>query len=467
MQQDSQNGKIRPYRKPLNINLGMFVFGIIFVYVLICVAMYFLNDKHIEWYTVQNGSLSQNNVYTGLALREENVVYSSYSGYINYYAREGERMGSGQLVCTVDESGQLREILSEENADNTAISDSSLMELRAGISNFCSTFQPSDFADVYDFKYELEGTVLQLANVNVLENLSAINAATNGQTVGLCRTDRSGIVVYSVDGYEDKTADSITAADLSQENYQKQQLLTNDLVAANDPLYKLSTSENWSILIAVDRQTAEQLEEEEVVKVRFLKNQYESWANVTILDKGEEDLFAKLDFTNSMVTFVTDRFISLELLTDTENGLKVPVSSITNKEFFLVPKDFVSKGGNSGENGVLRQVAGENGELTTEFIATQIYEETEDDYYLDNYTLRVGDHLIKPDSDEEYTVSRSASLVGVYNINKGYADFKEVEILQENEEYAIIRSNTTYGLSVYDHIVLDAKTVDVNEMVFE
>ena len=42
-----------------------------------------------------------------------------------------------------------------------------------------------------------------------------------------------------------------------------------------------------------------------------------------------------------------------------------------------------------------------------------------------------------------------------------------MEILQQNEEYAIIRSNTVYGLSVYDHIVLDAQTVDVNEMVFE
>ena len=116
---------------------------------------------------------------------------------------------------------------------------------------------------------------------------------------------------------------------------------------------------------------------------------------------------------------------------------------------------------------MLRQTADENGQLTTEFVPTQIYEETDEDYYLDNYTLRVGDHLLMPDSEEEYTISRSASLIGVYNINKGYADFKEVEILQQNDEYAIIRSNTVYGLSVYDNIVLDAETVNLNEMVYE
>lgn len=55
---------------------------------------------------------------------------SSYNGYINYYAREGERVGANQLVCTVDESGQIKEILDEQNADNTSLSESDMRELR-------------------------------------------------------------------------------------------------------------------------------------------------------------------------------------------------------------------------------------------------------------------------------------------------------------------------------------------------
>ena len=53
--------------------------------------------------------------------------------------------------------------------------------------------------------------------------------------------------------------------------------------------------------------------------------------------------------------------------------------------------------------------------------------------------------------------------MGVYNKNKGYADFKQIQILYQNEEYSIIRSNTEYGLIEYDYIVLDAETVDENE----
>ena len=59
------------------------------------------------------------------------------------------------------------------------------------------------------------------------------------------------------------------------------------------------------------------------------------------------------------------------------------------------------------------------------------------------------------------------SLIGVYNINKGYADFTAITILSSNEEYAIVKSNTTYGLSEYDYIVLDASTVNADDFVYE
>ena len=45
------------------------------------------------------------------------------SGYINYYAREGERVGFGKLVCSIDESGQLKEMFDAGKADDTQLSD--------------------------------------------------------------------------------------------------------------------------------------------------------------------------------------------------------------------------------------------------------------------------------------------------------------------------------------------------------
>ena len=62
-------------------------------------------------------------------------------------------------------------------------------------------------------------------------------------------------------------------------------------------------------------------------------------------------------------------------------------------------------------------------------------------------------------------MSKRATLVGVYNMNKGYADFKQINILYRNEEYAIVKSNTKYGLSVYDYIVLNAETVRDDQFI--
>lgn len=80
--------------------------------------------------------------------------------------------------------------------------------------------------------------------------------------------------------------------------------------------------------------------------------------------------------------------------------------------------------------------------------------------------LRIGDYIIKPDSNEKYAISKRGSLTGVYNINKGYADFKQINILYKNDEYSIVKSNTQYGLSVYDYIVLDASTVTDDEFIY-
>lgn len=271
-------------------------------------------------------------------------------------------------------------------------------------------------------------------------------------------------MVYSTDGFEAVSADQITADMFDREKYEKKQLINNDLVAAGDTLYKLSTDENWSIVIQMDAERAQELLEEDYVQVRFLKNQFSSWAKVNVLNNADGNTYVKLDFNNSMITFCADRFIDIELVTKEEQGLKVPNSAIAEKEFFLIPKDYVTKG-NNNENGVLKETYTENGEVTTEFIATSIYYETDDDYYIDNSILELGNNLVKPDSTDKYTISRSATLIGVYNINKGYADFKEIQILSQNDEYAIIKSNTTYGLSAYDRIVLDAETVNGDEFI--
>lgn len=463
----AKGNKIKKYRKPLNLNIGMIIFGGIFIYVIVCVIMYF-QTGHIVRYEVQEGSLAVDNVYRGIIIRDETVMYNQAAGYVNYYAREGERLAKNGLVYIVDETGRLNEEFNTADLGQNTLSNRDLSEFRSEIVNFVHSYDSAYYSSVYDFKNSLKNTVMKLANVNMLANISEMNGGAVN-IINYSYAPFTGIVSYWVDGYEDLRPQDVTAEILDPKNssYEKKQMLSNSLMALNDPVYKLCTSENWSLVIPVDPVRGAKLMEEEYVKVRFLKNQYESWGKVYMLTNADGNSYLRLDFNNSMITFINDRFLEVELIVEDETGLKIPLSSIVQKDFFLIPEDFLIPGGNNGGDSIMRQCYLEDGTISSELLEVEVYNFSSEtkEYYLDSSILNAGDILYKLDGQETYVISKRATLIGVYNMNKGYADFKQVNILYQNDEYAIVKSNTKYGLNVYDYIVLDAASVTDDQFI--
>lgn len=451
----ANSGKIVKYRRPVNLNIGMIIFGFIFIYIILCVITYF-REPHIAGYEVTIGSLSKSNIYTGIAIREERVVYSAGDGYVNFFAGEGEKIGANQLVYTIDGSGRLAELMASGKEENT-LSDAELLQLRQECISFAGSFRERAFYSVYDFKHTMNGAVLRLATVNTLENISSINDAGIAGSVHLYYAPEPGAVIYSVDGYEDLTPNNVTKELFDQTQYEKNSLTNNELLAQGDVTYKLCTSENWSIVIPLDEEQERALAGESYVQVKFLKDQTQSWANFEILHLPD-GVYGVLGFHTSMLTYCMERFIEVELIVEEEKGLKIPVSSIVEKEFFLVPSEYVYTADSGKTRYVSRQVYTDKG-LSWESVNVTVYSESDGDLYIGEDLLQGGDVLQKADSEETFTVGTRATLIGVYNINKGYADFRQISILYQNDDYAIVKSNTTYGLCVYDHIVLDASAV--------
>lgn len=460
--------KIKKYRKPLNLNIGMMVFGVIFIYVVVCVIMYF-QTSHIVRYEVKEGSLATDTVYRGVALRDETVVYADTAGYVNYYAWDGTRVARNDLVYIVDETGRLSEQLSGTAAGENSLSDQELAEFRNELVSFVHGFDSAHYSSTYDFKYSLKNTVSKLANTNMLRSINDISESSGANIINRYQAPATGIVAYWTDGYETLSALDVTEEvfETEQSEYEKKWLTDNSLIAAGDAVYKLCTNENWSLVIPIEPARGTELEEKGVVKVRFLKNQYESWGQTKLLTNGDGNNYLQLTFTNSMITFLSDRFLDVELIVEDETGLKIPVSSIVQKEFFLIPEEFIIPGGNNGGDSIKKQTFLEDGTISSETTEVEIYyfdSETKE-YYLDSSFLNSGDNLYAAEGEDTYTVSKRATLIGVYNMNKGYADFKQITILYENDEYAIVKPNTKYGLSVYDYIVLNADSVRDNQFI--
>lgn len=469
MSRRRRKSKVVSMRRKRPINIDLVFFGAVAFY--ICVICYMaMNTEHIAGYEVSTGSLSVNHTYTGLAIREEKVFSAETSGYVSYYAREGERVSGSSLIYTIDEKGEINALI-QQNAENVDLTDENFAVIRSSVRGYMNEYNDLDFSKVYDFETSLAGSVMDLMNQNMMESLEDAGEDTMFSRI---YAGNIGILEYYTDGFEDVTVDSVTEEMLTPEDYEKQNL-KKELVQAGEQVYKLSVSEKWSLLVPLTEEEAAdyQQEERKFMEVEFTRDHTKAWADFSVKYVGSIPC-ARLDFNNSMVRFADLRYVEVEFLIDDEEGLKIPNTSIVEKEFYTVPKAFIMEEGD--EKGFLKEVYDENGQARTEFVSMTLYYENEENYYIDpkesDYVtgalkIPMGTFLVKKDSQERFQVGTRSTLQGVYNINKGYTQFRQIEILYQNEEFTLVREGTNYGLTVYDRIVLNGEAVDEDEVIYK
>ena len=458
----SRPRKVAKYRRPLPVKTGMLIFSLIFLCMLYYVYAYFSSTR-ISPYEVQAGSIVVDNTCEGLALRQEDIVYADGSGYISYYARAGERVAGSSNVYTLDETGQVINTLTA-SLDGEALDADSLNSLKTSMEAYESSISRTSFSQVYDFKSRMENQILSVMNDRLIAQADALEEETGG-TFNFVKATEAGIIEFYTDGYEGVTKDTFTNDMLDSTSYEKRDLSQADIVNAGDPVYKLVTDETWNIIIPLDDEKLEALADKSSVSIRFLKNNLETTAGIEIM-RRDGLAYGVLSLSNYMVDFAEDRYVQVELKLSQIEGLKIPATAIIEKQFYTIPVGYVTTGGDDDSDGFLRETYMEDGSTSTVFVPTTIYETTDEVYYVDCNDFSPGDYIVKPDSEERYQIGTTESLKGVYNINRGYAVFRKVNILYESGEYCIVEQGSTYGLSIYDHIVLDSKAVKEEEIIY-
>lgn len=458
------SNKIVRYPKTLNLNIGVLFFAIIFLYLMYNVYAY-MTTKHISFYEVTEGSIKLQTAYTGLALREENIVFSDTDGFINYYLRDNSRAKKGSLICSVDENGDIANQISTATAANNSLDSASYDSLIDEMKDYSNAYSNMTFYNSYIFKEDLKAELMEAVNLSALNSMSGYAAnASEDHTFHLEYANEPGIVAYYADDYELVTTDNFTPGMLSDSTYQKNNLKSNNKVAIGDPLYKLITSEQWNLVFEIDETLSQLMKDDSVVRVRFKADETTSWATYEIRNiNGQKYMI--LTFNNSMIRYASMRFLDIELILDKQDGLKISNDSIVEKEFYKVPQNLFIKGGNSNSLGILLYTTDDKGETVQKFVATDIYDSDDENYYISEEEVTAGTKIANPTGGDSYIISDSKTLQGVYNINKGYAVFRVINILYQNEEYTIVAKNTPYGISLYDHIALDGSSCEEGQII--
>lgn len=449
---------IKRYKRKREMNIGVFIFAIMFLYLIITVIMYAAQNR-VSIYEVREGSILNDYSYNGLVIRDETVVDAEESGYINYCQGDSSKVKSGANVYVISSKKMAYDDKAKERA--APLNKEEQNTIRVKMQNFNENFNTQKFSSVYSLKNEIANAFLLAAHQTQTSRIEEM-LADNGTNANIYTSPRDGIFVLDFDGYESLTADSFQKKDFDKSNYKKVSLEDSMNIEKGKPVYKLISNEDWSVLIELDEDIAKKLSDLTYVKTRIDKDSESIWANFSIVKK-EGEYYGKLDYDNSMIRYANDRFLNVELILEDERGLKIPRSSVVEQDFYEVPQEYITFGGNSSSSGVM--VRGKGG--TAVFRTADIYKSTEDgQVYLSPLDLKAGTVLIKPESSEAMELSETKPLKGVYNINKGYAVFRQVTILAESDEYYIVKEGDSQGLFNYDHIVQEGDSVREDEVVF-
>lgn len=459
---------IKKYKKKPHLNIGVILFGVIFFYLIVMIILYFSKSKTAV-YEVREGSILKDTTFTGIALREENVVYADKDGYVNYFFESGKKVATGKNVYVLTKDAILDDGAQESN-DEVNLRTDNWSNLLQKVQGFNDSFSQNEFQTAQMLQEETSTILQNNTTQNRVAKLNELLSSEAGEGAATYTSTDDGIICYSVDGYETLKAGDVGDEELSKSNYTKVSLMNNIQVKSGDPVYRLVTSENWTLVIRLSNDMEKYFLDEmgdkgsKYVKLRFVKDEQTVWGNLKIYHSGADDAYGCISLSDSMIRYVDDRYLDVEVILEDESGLKIPKSAVTEKEFYAVPEDYLTGGGSTSSNGVLRQNSKKG---TVEFVETDIFSRDIENgiVYLKKDQLQDGDILVKPESTETMTLSEKTVLQGVYNINKGYAVFTQVKILCESEEYYIIEEGSKYGLSNYDHIALDGSTVQENDII--
>lgn len=449
------------------INIGTIFFGVIFIYLIIHVVRSFQVEK-LSIYEVQNSYIDTNIHTSALIVREEKLVNAESSGYVSYYVRDGEKIGKNKTVYTIDETGSVYDKLKDADDEALEMSDDALTEVRTRISTYENYFDYSEFSELYNFKYDIQNAVLELTNEALIEQLTALNESeTSVATYKKVSTKDAGIITYYKDGYEDFNVKKFKAADVDEAIYKKTTLKTGEIINSGEPVYKLITSENWKLVAPVTTEEAKRLEEMETVKINISNSSKNIRCNFELTEEDGKD-FIILSLNQQMVNYINERYIDIVIFMEQNNGLKIPNTSITEKEVYKIPVEYLSNGSNSATKKFFNvKILDDKGEVSVKQVAPAIYI-TDDDYcYVDPNDFSSDDVIMNTDSNDTIALSKAdtTKIKGVYCVNQGIASFRYIDILFQDDEYTIIKDDVSYSVSWYDRIILNHATVTENQII--
>lgn len=457
-----QPNHIIQLNKEIRANAATIVIAAVLLYVVISVITS-LSKESVTIYQVSKGDVSNDISLQGLAIRDEVIVNTQSAGYICYYITDGEKVKKNSTVCTVDETGDIynTDNHSDDNY-NSLLTSNDYANIRSLISSYKLSYSDVTFYNAYSFETSANNKVFELINEVLMQQ-----AGTSGYSLSSINAPDSGLVTYYIDGYEGyQISENIKASDFDKAGYEKKAMKSGDYADAGTPIVKIIPSEQWNIVAPISQDQLAELDGQSYVKFRINNSNFTITMPFTIVE-GSDGSYINIAIDKYMSNYLSERFVTIELIQSDETGLKIPNSALIEKQVYRIPLSYLSAGSNqNNENRLNLQRTDDNGNKTIQQMQPKIYK-TDDQYaYIDPEGFEDSDILVNITSNATIAASllEYYPLTGVYFANQGIAEFRQVTVIKTIDEFVLIKSGEE--LKAYDNIVLDAQSVTENQLIY-
>ena len=345
---ENKNIKLRPEQKRKLILYILLTAVIVYIFY----TIYLLIKQPTNVFTVEEGTLYQEETDIGYVIRNETVVKgNNYKNGMEQIKTEGQRASKDENIfryySTNEESlkqkiAELDTKIQEAMAQDTGIFSADMKLLEEQIDEKLKEINKiTDVTTLTEYKKEIDDLITRKAKIagdlspkgsylnGLIEERKQYESGLNSGAEYV-KAPMSGIVSYKVDGLEE-TLTPNNFGNINKEFLEDLNLQTGKIVATSDEAGKIIDNFCCYIATISSSNEAKQAKIGDKIKVR-LSNNAEVPATITsIANETDDDILLILQVNEQIEELTNYRKISFDLIWWDETGLKVPNQAIVEE----------------------------------------------------------------------------------------------------------------------------------------
>ena len=499
-------GNVIPYREKRRFNFITVVFCAVLVYLAVQLIGFVTADSYPIYELKLPETYSHAYERRGLVTREEYTCVSENAGFVNYLITEGRKYSSATPVYTTKDASFFTDALLE-NEDTQMLSTDKLTMLKERLVQTCFRSDEQFYRYAQD-KEDIQATILNTFLQKASKNIDVL---LRNDPDALVVSERSGFILYHQDNYCGIGSEDITPEMFREENCILRSYETGRSVQAGDFAYRIVPDDVFSLSFILTENEYISFIDRKYLPIHLKELDVDVNGSLSIRDLSDGSHMATVTLNKYGSNCLNNRFLSFSISQQEQVGYRIPVESVLTRDFITVPAAFVIHDSHMGI-GVIREVKKPDGSTDRLFTRITIYAVRGNTYYISSSELTTQDTIYLPvkiesggqqenggqresggqqesgeeqetengkvvedeqvidytgDPDRPCRLSVTAPLTGVYNVNKGYCIFRQVEILTQTADrnFYLIATKTDLVLAAYDRIIQNAASVDDNRII--